>query len=311
MKSRTLSVDKFISICALTRWSMHITYKSAHEQKKQCTSLWRNSILNMISVLLFFHWVCFSISLSLSLTLSLSFSLSLWINSDEYFPLFSYTKESHGNGSWFLFKYLNNMGFLSLMIRFEFDDPLKNTGDSVKFFIRSMENSWYIFFIFIITYHYGELNAKCKSIFTKHFSPEIHIRKCCLYVNFWSSLPRNTNIFHQIAYVIFSYWFNIFIHRLVRILYIFCFCIPTTHGTWDFFILLSQYLYTLWIKKIKSKNIMGNINIDLYKKKERIRNGRGILLGNEIAKIRSNVYHVLTLFWLAFFFTQWPQLFIQ
>lgn len=148
MKSRALSVDKFISICVLTHWSMHITYKSAHENKKnQCTSLWRNSILNMISVLLFFHWVCFSPSLSL-------FSLlyrSLWINSDEYFPLFSYTKDSHGNGSWFLFKYLNNMGFLSLMIRFEFDDPLKNTGDSVKFFIRSMENSWYIF-LFLLFY---------------------------------------------------------------------------------------------------------------------------------------------------------------
>lgn len=145
-RSRWVSINLFQFVCLHTE--VCISHTKTHTKKKQCTSLWRNSILNMISVLLFFHWVYFSLSLSLSLILSLSLFFSLWINSDEYFPLFSYTKDSHGNGSWFLFKHLNNMGFLSLMIRFEFDDPLKNTGDSVKFFIRSMENSWYFFYFY-------------------------------------------------------------------------------------------------------------------------------------------------------------------
>lgn len=145
-RARWVSINLFQFVCLHTEVCISHTKAHTKIKKNQCTSLWRNSILNMISVLLFFHWVCFSPSLSL-------FSLlyrSLWINSDEYFPLFSYTKDSHGNGSWFLFKYLNNMGFLSLMIRFEFDDPLKNTGDSVKFFIRSMENSWYIFLFLLL-----------------------------------------------------------------------------------------------------------------------------------------------------------------
>lgn len=72
---RWVSINLFQFVCLHTE--VCISHKKAHTKKKQCTSLWRNSILNMISVLLFFHWVYFSLSLSLSLTLSLSLFLSL------------------------------------------------------------------------------------------------------------------------------------------------------------------------------------------------------------------------------------------
>lgn len=229
-RARWVSINLFQFVCLHTE--VCISHTKAHTNKKKPVHITLEKLHFKYDI----SSVIFSLSLFFSLTLSFPYSIALSelirMNISLYFHIQKTRMETGHDfysSIWITWAFYRWWYGLSSMIHWKIP-AIRWSFSSALWKIHGI-----FFFIFIITYHYGELNAKCKSIFTMHFSPEIHIRKCCLYVNFWSSLRRNTNIFHQIAYVIFSYWFNIFIHQLVRILYIFCFCIPTTHGAWNFF----------------------------------------------------------------------------
>lgn len=142
-RARWVSINLFQFVCLHTE--VCISHTKAHTKKKKPVHITLEKLHFKYDI----SSVIFSLSLFFSLTLSFPYSIALSelirMNISLYFHI---QKTRMETGHDFLFKYLNNMGFLSLMIRFEFDDPLKNTGDSVKFFIRSMENSWYIFSFF-------------------------------------------------------------------------------------------------------------------------------------------------------------------